>query len=101
MLEAGWGGGVVSSCLRDVVASSRSIIGGGDPAGAGSSGGGVEEERFGNSDTGQIVAERRMTVPTLERNVFLGGGVVDIASRKSTDVLQEKIGNEGKSKKFT
>lgn len=84
------GGGVVSSCLRDVVDPSRSIVGGGDPAGAGSSGGGVEEERCGNPGILQFVEERRMTVPTRERNVFLGGGVVDIASRKSTsdpDVL--------------
>ena len=72
MLEAGWRGGVVSSCLRDVVDPSRSIIGGGDPAGAGSSGGGVEEERFGNPGMAQDVEERRMTVPTRERNVFLG-----------------------------
>lgn len=72
---------MVSICLRGGVEPSRSILGGGDPEveGGSSEGGGVEPERFGNPGMVQLVEERRITVPTRERKVFLGGGVVDWA----------------------
>jgi hypothetical protein len=45
-----------------------------------SSGGGVLD--FGNPGI-QFIELRRMTVPTRERKVFLGGGIVDIGSTDS------------------
>jgi hypothetical protein len=65
--ELGDGGGLVSSCLRDVVNPSRSFLGR-EPAIEGDSagGGGVEDERLGNLGMVQLVEERRMTDPTRE-----------------------------------
>jgi len=75
------GGGVVSSCLRDAVDPSRSILGGGDPGIEAESSGGGGVEGFGNLGI-QFAELRCMTIPTRERKVFLGGGIVDIVSKQ-------------------
>jgi len=84
---------MVSNCLRDAVDPSRSIPGRGDPGiEAGSSGGGGVGG-FGNPGI-QFVEPRRMTIPTRQRKVFLGGGIVDIVSRqfaREPDGLREKF----------
>lgn len=89
---------MVLTCERDAVEPSRSCFGEVDPAMEAESGswrgGVVEPERFGNPGRPQLVEERRITVPTRERKVFLGGGVVDItpsSPTSDTGYLQEKL----------
>lgn len=90
---------MVSTCVRDAVEASRSNFGEVDPAMEAESGsvrGGVAEpERFGNPGRPQLVEERRIAVPIRERRVFLGGGVVDIAS----SLLTSDVGDRQESKK--
>jgi len=94
---------VVSTCERDVEEPSRSSFGEVDPAmeaESGSARGGVvEPERFGSPGRPQLVEERRITVPTRERKVFLGGGVVDITpSSLASDASNLREAKEGKWK---
>lgn len=93
---------MVLSCLRDAVDPSRSISGGGDPGIMAESSGGGGVLDFGN-DGIQFVELRRMTVPTRERKVFLGGGVVDIVSRQfasDLDGLRKKFGKENAGENY-
>jgi hypothetical protein len=100
------GGGVVSICLRGGVEPSRSILGGGDPEVEGGSSRGGVEPRFGSPGMVQLVEERRITVPTRERKVFLGGGVTDWADmvsrwfRSDPNVLQEKLAEQKAAKSY-
>lgn len=82
----------MSTCVRDVVEASRSTFGEVDPATeSGSVRGGVAEpERLGNPGRPQLVEERRIAVPTRERKVFLGGGVVDIALNSLTSDVGDR-----------
>lgn len=97
----------MSTCVRDVVEPSRSGFGEVDPvieAESGSARGGVAEpERFGSTGRPQLVEERRIAVPTRERKVFLGGGVVDIVSSSLTSDggdLQKKQRKENAGKNY-
>lgn len=97
----------MSTCVRDAVEASRSTFGEVDPATAAESGsvrGGVAEpERLGNPGRPQLVEERRIAVPTRERKVFLGGGVVDIAPNSLTSDVgdrQEKLRKENAGKNY-
>lgn len=83
----------MSTCVRDAVEASRSTFGEVDPAAveSGSVRGGVAEpERLGNPGRPQLVEERRIAVPTRERKVFLGGGVVDIAPSSLTSDVGDR-----------